>query len=128
MMRPRSQPRGGFTAIEVLATLLVLSSAFVGAIALVMYGSRLASQAQTESTAWCTAATAAIDPEPLNALSWTVVGSTASGYLNGYYVKRTVDASAGVNTGINDRRVTVNVFEVQGGREVARIVRYELCR
>lgn len=119
----------GFTALEVLATLLVLSSAFVGAIALVLYGSRLASQAQSEATAWCTAATVAIDPQPLDGLDWSISGHVASGYLNGYYVKRIADPSVGTATsGIADRRITVGVFEVQGGREVARLVRYELCR
>lgn len=123
--------RRGFTALEVLATLLVLASAFIAAIAIVIYGSKLAGRAQAEATAWCTAASVAVDQSPMDALNWTTDGvGGAEGYLNGYYVRRTIvdPGPAAGGSGIQDRRVMVNVFEVQGGREVARLVRYEVSR
>ena len=105
----RSHGHSGFTLIEVLLMLLVISVGLFGVIGLIIYGSRLASKAQGEYLAMATAITVATDAQPR--LDPAVVGdwvSTAyanfdddhatqtrstTGFINGLYVKR-VETSA----------------------------------
>ncbi len=99
--------RGGFTFIETLACLLVLVFGLSAVLGLVMWGEHLAGDAQARSTAMLTAVTVAVDPTPLQTpvtqSAWTYTpypmdasgtqASTATGFLNGYYIVRTENSA-----------------------------------
>ena len=105
-MSPR---RGGFTFLEVIACLMVAVFGLMGVVALVLWGNRLAADAQGHSTAMLTALTVAADPQPLLPAaapsSWTytpygmdgsgTLTSSATGYLNGFYVVRSETSADG---------------------------------
>ncbi|MBN8525497.1 MAG: hypothetical protein J0M02_09185 [Planctomycetes bacterium] len=121
---------GGFTMLEVLASILVLTISFGAAIGMVLYGIQIAKQSMGRATALATAMTVAVDEHPLQPLdgtpSWTVaVPGTTSGYLNGYYVLRTegtpvVLATDGAGAAlITAADVQVDVFETNQGRPLA---------
>jgi hypothetical protein len=94
--------RGGFTFIETLACLLVVVFGLSAVLGLVMWGEHLAGDAQARSTAMLTAVTAAVDQQPMQTpvtqSAWTyapynfdgsnTMSSTATGFLNGYWIVR----------------------------------------
>lgn len=117
----------GFTLIEVMASLLVLSLALAGAIALIQHGLRMASLAAGRSTGMATAVSVAMDAAPLLDADATWNGS--SGYINGYYVIREEKRDGLLpGNGLGSAAVKVTVYESVNGVQVAyfatRIVRY----
>jgi Tfp pilus assembly protein PilV len=128
--------RRGFTLLEVMAMLLVLTLGLLSAIALFLYANRVAVKAQAASTAMATAIALAYDGAPFldadQAPAWTSSGSwpnrTSSGYLNGYYVTRSEhsdsadivasDAATGTVV-LRTVRVDVTVQDPQRGANMA---------
>jgi prepilin-type N-terminal cleavage/methylation domain-containing protein len=111
--------RRGFTLLEVLGSVLVLSLGFSAAIGMLLYGFHLSKLSLARTTALATAMSAAVDPTPLGS-GWTAaVPGTTKGYLNGYYVERTESAPVGLATGLSVAHVTVDVYETAKGRLVA---------
>jgi Tfp pilus assembly protein PilV len=103
--QPRSWTRGreGFTFIEVICILLVISIGLMGAIGLVYRGLIVAEKAQGNCTGMVTAMVVANDAQPMlpadMQASWTyssynfndltnTLSATSSGFVNGYYVTR----------------------------------------
>lgn len=88
----------GFTFVEVMAILLVVTIGIGGVVALVMYGTRLSSRAQAETISMATAISVAHDPQPALALDWVYnpidinspnsQSAESRGYVNGLYVVR----------------------------------------
>jgi len=142
--------RDGFTFVEVLILLVVITIGLVGAIGLITYGTRLSSKAQGELIGMATAVSVAMDPQPRlpadTAANWTytpyafdaggIATSTATGFINGLYVQRTetskdpqdiIARSPGGQVYARSALVEVTVYETIGGAEVAsfttRIVR-----
>lgn len=131
--------RRAFTLVEVVAVLLVVVFGLFAVTGLFMYGLRLANRAQAASTAMATAVSLAVDDDPLrdSAIStWTRTASyamddasgsaSASGIINGYFVRRTetaaaADILAGTAGAVGARsvRVDVDVYDAQGGELLA---------
>lgn len=112
----------GFTLLEVLASLLVLSLALASAIGLIGYGLKLSSRLQSESLGWVTAHTVASDPDPPGTLDWTTTPALSKGYLNGFYCTR---ESLGVDTiagKLKAETVKVTIYETLGGGVVAAVL------
>jgi prepilin-type N-terminal cleavage/methylation domain-containing protein len=113
----------GFTLLEVLGSLLVLSLGFAAAIGMILYGFHLSKESMARATALATAMSVAVDPHPLQGpgpSSWTVnVPGTSKGYLNSYYIERTEDVATTVAGGIVAADVTVEVYETMRGRLMA---------
>ena len=125
-MSGKMNQRSGFTFVEVIACLLILAMGMMGAIALVISGLSRADEAQAQATALGTAMSVAVDPDPLLPAggTWTSSKGAASGYINGYFVKRTeVDGGTQVDgaspKGFATRLVRVDVYQAMGGRLVA---------
>ncbi len=129
-VRRADRRSGGFTLLEVLASVLVLTVAFGAAIGLVLYGLQLAKSSMGRATALATAMSVAIDPDPLQPLdvpaSWTVaVPGTTSGYLNSYYILRTEGPPTTLATSgagaplVTAADVTVDVYETNQGKLLA---------
>lgn len=136
----------GFTFIETLCVLLVVTTGLLGVLGLVKWGLGTAAKAQGRLTGFATALSVANDPQPLHALEWTYtpynfddaasfeVSSTGRGFLNGYWVVRTeksratdVVATHGGSVYMRSALVTVEVFGSLNGAVLAthqiRIVR-----
>jgi hypothetical protein len=122
---------GGFTFIEVISCLLVLSLGIAATVSLTYYAMILSSGAQAKATGMATALTVAIDPAPLMHTSsqaqWqggsagiavTGVGTT-TGWLNGYYVVRVEAAGTTPDAGFSNDPVSVDVYDGVRGRLVA---------
>lgn len=141
-MTPRApRPLAGFTFIEVLAILLVISFGLLGVVGLVLYGMNNAARSQGETTGMATAISVANDPAPLlgpeTSSDWRFtpynmdgngrLSSTANGYINGYYVIRTEisdDADVAARDGagrvqVRSARVEVDVYATIAGSVVA---------
>jgi Tfp pilus assembly protein PilV len=121
--------RTGFTFIEVICIVLVVSIGLMGSIGLVYRGLTLAEKAQGNCTGMITAMVVANDPQPyLSATmqpSWTQgtysfddttsnLSATSSGFVNGYYVTRVEttnpsDIIAKTTTNVQVRSVCVAV-------------------
>jgi Tfp pilus assembly protein PilV len=118
--------RSGFTLVEALACVLVLSIAILAGIGMLLYGTVQAERAQSLATAMATAQTVAYDPQPLVAAPavWpaaTLGPNEIAGWLNGYYVRRRegrTDAVSG-SPDIHGTPVHVDVFIGQNGALVA---------
>ena len=80
----------GFTLIEVLAALIVLTLGMLSAIGLVVYGVQLAQLSIGRTTGMATAMSVAIDARPLPPPDplWTQSGSMTTGYINGFWIER----------------------------------------
>lgn len=117
-----SAKSAGFTLIEVLAAVIILSLGLVSAIGLMLYGLQLAKVSMGRATGMATAMSVAVDPTPLlpaNPL-WTVsIPGTTKGYLNGFWVERTEGAAQTIAPGITAADVDVDVYETLKGRLVA---------
>ena len=109
----------GFTLIEVLACLLVLTLGLTSACGLVFYGLRLVRNAHGKTIGMMTALTVLVDPMPLKTdPTLSPSGPTTSGYLNGLWVVRTESASTpivGVGGVLVAVTVTVDVYEASNG-------------
>ncbi len=112
--------RRGFTLIETLACLLVLSMGFAAAIVLVAYGLQLARLSLARSMGMATAITVAADPDPLlpGGAALTTTGMTTKGWVNGLWVERSEDTGDLLTTGLRSHLVRVEVFESGDGRRI----------
>lgn len=133
--------RRGFTFIETLCVLLVVTAGLLGVLGLVQWGLGTASRAQGRMTGFATAVSVANDPQPMRALEWSYtpyafddatsfeVTSTARGFLNGYWVVRTEksrasDVIASHNNKVYMRSALVTV-EVSGSLNGAVLATYQ---
>jgi hypothetical protein len=90
--------RRAFSLIEVMACLLLLTLGFFAILLMVLWGQRIASDAQGRATGLITAQSALVDTAPPGSvgtdeqpgLTATIAGAltTHKGWLNGYYVVR----------------------------------------
>jgi len=127
-----SSRRHGFTFIEVLACLLIVSLGLAAAVSLTLYGELVSERAQAKSTAMATALSVAIDPAPMlheSASShWHLSGSngigTTTGWLNGYYVVRVEWAGSTPAVGFASDPVSVDVY---GGIRGTLVASYSTC-
>lgn len=122
MIRPPPTPSAGITLIETIACLLLLAIGCVAVLGLVLYGIALSERAQQAATGMQTARTILVDPAPIGLVGRSVSGDTISGYINGYFVRRTsaveADLSATGNA-IGIATITAEVFHARNGTLVA---------
>ncbi len=134
--------RCGFTFIEVICILLVVTFGLIGVIGLVSHGLIVAQKSQGTCTGMLTAVTVADDAKPLlppdMQTSWNyvtydlnsagAVTNTIVGFINGYYVKRVETTgpsdiiATDKDTGVVQTRsvaVAVDVYDTLGGLLVA---------
>ena len=116
--------RQGFTLIDVLIALLVLTLGLLSAIALTMSGVRESAQAIGMATAQSTARSALNDPSLVDAAKG-FNDTEVSGFFNGYYVKRKI-LQKNVSDGID--LVEVRVFWGDSGQELAGLVSMAISR
>jgi len=110
--------RHGFTFIEVLACLLIVSLGIAAAVSLTLYGEIASERAQAKSTAMATALSVAIDPAPMlhesASSNWHLSGvspvGTTTGWVNGYYVVRVESAGSVPAVGFASNPVSVDVY------------------
>lgn len=119
--------RIGFTLIEVLACLLVLTLGLTAACGLVFYGLRLVRSAHGKTIGMTTALSVLVDPTPLKTdPTLSPNAPNSSGYLNGLWVVRTesaptpIDGTGGVLVAVT---VTVDVYEASNGNCYASLTR-----
>ena len=123
-------PRRGMTLIEVLGSLLVLGLGALAVIGLVMYGMTLASRAQEAATGVETARTILADRDPIGFRDRSELGGVVSGFLNGYFVRRTEHAEDALAPSGNRLRVitvTAEVFHAGNGALVATLRERQLA-
>jgi len=107
----------GFTFIEVLACLLVVSLGVAAAVGLTYYALLMGARAQGKATGMATALTVAIDPTPLMhskaTTLWKSDGAigTTTGWINGLYVVRTENAGIQPAQGFANDPVSVDVYD-----------------
>jgi prepilin-type N-terminal cleavage/methylation domain-containing protein len=130
----------GFTFIEVLACLLIISLGVAAAVSLTLYAELMSERAQAKSTAMATALSVAVDPSPLlhagASAQWHLASSsgqgTTTGWLNGYYIVRVESAGSVPATGFASDPVSVDVFGGVRGTLVAsystRIMRQSISK
>jgi hypothetical protein len=116
----------GFTFIEALACLLVITVGLASAVALTMYSAIIGARSQAKATAMSTALSVTCDPAPLMhsaGAQWTSAGSsgigTSSGWVNGYYVVRVESAGSSPMVGFASDPVSVDVYDGVRGELVA---------
>jgi Tfp pilus assembly protein PilV len=118
--------RNAFTFVETLACLMVVTFGVMAAIGVILSGINRTSEAQATATGLATAMSAAYDADQslADAGVWTSSGSgTATGYINGYYVKRTETATSSAldipTASTTSHLVEVEVYDQRNGRPVA---------
>jgi hypothetical protein len=132
--------RSGFTLIEVLAIMLVVTLGLMAAIGLVFYGVIQSARAKGAELGLATAISVAVDPQPLlparRAAAWTYVPydldgrgeltALAQGTVNGFGVKRVevsgdddIIAEDGGVVYMRSARVDVEVYDAVVDRRVA---------
>lgn len=119
-----SGTRRGFTLVEVMACLLVLTVGLTTAAGLIFYAMHLVRASHGQSIGMATAMTALADPSPLSTdPSLSPSGATTSGYLNGLWVERR--ESDEISLGGNDASVlvSVDVYDGNGGTCYASVTR-----
>jgi hypothetical protein len=116
----------GFTFVEALACLLVITVGLSAAVALTMYAAVVGVRSQSKATAMSTALSVTIDPSPLmhNAkVQWQSAGpsgiGTSAGWINGYYVVRVESAGSTPIAGFASDPVSVDVYDGVRGELVA---------
>lgn len=123
---------GGYTLIEVLASVLVLGIALMAAAGMLLYGLAMARTALGRSIGMATARSVLADATPLPTdAALSPHGPTASGYLNGLWVERKESRPTpleGIGGSLVAVTVSVDVFEASGGRCVASASRRVLRR
>lgn len=108
--------RHGFTLVEVMASLLVLTVGLTTAAGLMFYAMHLVRASHGQTIGMATAMTILADPSPLSTDPLlTPNGATTSGYLNGLWVERR--ESDEISLGRTDASVLVNidVYDANGG-------------
>jgi len=111
-MKPRMV---GFTLIEVLACVMVLTMGLISACGLTLYGLRLVAKSRAQTLALATATAVLVDPSPLSTdPSLSPNGASTSGYLNGLWVVRTEVDPVILDGSAKLRSVTVNVDVYNG--------------
>ncbi len=116
----------GFTIIEVLAMLLVLTVGMAGALGLLSFGIRTAKESQLNAIGYPTARSLLFDAHPPQQPRWVNVSPTLSeGYVNGVWARRTVQDSE-VRSGLTFATVTVQVYSALSGDPVITL-RERLC-
>lgn len=129
---------GGFTLLEVLATMALLAVGTLAVIALALYGVRITGRVIGQTTGQATAATVLCDAradnrDPFAAASeWTANGApvpgfagtydlTVRGWLNGFYVVRRERSAVAdrIDDGKRWADVDVDVFWSEDGHPVA---------
>lgn len=108
-----------FTLIEVLLALLLLGLGLLSVLGLTLAGTRDATRAMAMATAYSTARAALYDPALLDAGA-TLADPSVTGYLNGYFVVRTIEQTAIIpgGSGAVDQ-VRVNVYWGNSGTSLA---------
>lgn len=126
----------GFTLIEVLATLLLLSFGVASVIGMVHYAIRISADSQSRATAMATAETVLLDPTPLGLSAdpgdgdgdgWRADGTISAsatgdydfvvdGWINGYYLHREERSTAADVVDDSQRWATITV-QVYAGAE-----------
>jgi Tfp pilus assembly protein PilV len=110
----------GLTFIEVVATLLLVTIGIIGVLGIVNYGTALSDRSQASSTAMETATTMIADDHPLGMSERQVSGGLVTGYLNGYFVRRTkVTDAIHANSNLAPATITVEVALPSSGEIVA---------
>jgi prepilin-type N-terminal cleavage/methylation domain-containing protein len=91
-MSVADHPRAGFSFVEILCVLLILTVGLLSALALLRHGVRLAQDAQATALAYPTARTLLYCAKPLGVdpAEWTRSGSSWQGYVNGMWARRTI--------------------------------------
>lgn len=127
--------RRGFTLVEVLAALLVITIGMAAVVGMVAYAVLLANRSQAASTAMATALSVIDDPLPAGRSDWLHVqapitggNGDSRGTLNGYYIVRREAVSAGIADGLASSRIEVDVYEGLGGRLVASLATRQVKR
>ena len=114
-----SANRGAFTLIEVLLALLLVGLGLLSVVSMTVWGTREATKAVAMATAYGTARSALYDPTAVDS-SATVSSPSVSGYLNGYYVIRTIESSSFLPaSGGTIDRVRVDVYWGNDGEALA---------
>jgi len=114
----------GFSFVEILACLLVLTLGVTAAVGMVMYGVMIAARAQGRATGMSTAMSVAYDPTPLlpSGATWTSAAGSgeASGYINNVYVVRHETASSDMTLpdGFVSSVVSVDVYDTFRGHPI----------
>ena len=104
--------RRGFSFVEVLCVLLILTIGMLSAVALMRLGVRLAQQAQSAALAYPTARTLLYDvlPAGVDPADWKSVGGDVwEGFVNGMWARRTVSDKQ-VRGNLTYATVKVEVF------------------
>lgn len=112
----------GITLIETVACLLLLVIGCMAVLGLLLHGIGLAERAQQAATGIQTARTVLADPAPIGMLDRTVSGGTVTGYINGYFVRRTVESEPDLapdGNVIDIATVTAEVFHARNGAPIA---------
>lgn len=111
--------RHAFTLIEVLVALLMVALGLVSVISMTLWGTREGTKAIAMATSYGSARTALYDPSTIDS-SASLGSPTVSGYLNGYYVVRTIESSSimPASAGTIDR-VRVDVYWGNDGESLA---------
>ncbi len=115
--RRGSPIRRAFTLIDVIIALLLLSMGLLSVLALTTIGTRESHIAVGMATAESTARTALVDPALVDAAK-TMADSPVTGFLNGYYVERTILQAMSHSVDL----VQVNVFWGESGQKLAGLV------
>jgi len=81
---------GGYTLIEVMTSVLLLSSGLLAACILILYGIRIAQNTRDQAIGMATAASLAVDAKPQATEDETSMqpNATGKGYINGLWVER----------------------------------------
>lgn len=113
----------GFTLIEVLAALIVLTLGLLSAIGLVVYGIHMAHLSIGRTTGMATAMSVAVDARPLPPPDplWTESGPLTTGYINGFWVEREESDVHPLGPGLVSMTVHVDVFETMRGNRLASV-------
>lgn len=116
--------RSGFTLVEVLLSILLLGLGLLAVLGLTLSGTRDATQAMAMATAYSTARSAMYDPKAIDPTK-TASDATVTGYLNGYYVVRTIEESLPLPSGGGTTdRVRVDVYWGNSGDALAGLTSY----
>ena len=110
----------GFTLVETLACLLVLSLGFAAAIVLVAYGLQTVRLSLARSMGMATAMTVAADPTPLLPAGSSLdrAGAVTRGRINGLWVERREEPGEALAGGLRSHLVRVEVYESGDGRRI----------
>ncbi len=130
---PAAPRLAAFTILEVLACLLVLALGSFAILGMIMWGQRVAAEAQARATGFATAQSVLLDTAPPTAVGTDEApGLTSSssgaatvhkGYLNGYYVVRSETVAETLSADQAWIEVEVGVFKGVDGGQVASVRR-----